>query len=267
MTIGVAFFVKNCLHYTQECLASLQVSSKYHVLVVDDFSSDGTKSFLAETAEAFSGFAADVPAEDRNMQGFSMILDPPVPSLGARWNLAMEYFKDLECEAVLLCNNDIVFHPKTVDVLVERLHAGDEALVTAHNVRDSMQVAMLNGLVLPSLEEASEAPHPDFSCMLLRTAAWEQVGGFSEAFIPCYFEDNHFHTMLKIHDLVAVSTTAAPYIHFGSVSQNQVPGGVCTGARFEANRQKFVEIFGSLPDEIDIPQLRKQFLGEKQEIA
>ena len=40
MHIGIAFFTKNCLEYTQSCLASLETSHKYTVMVVDDFSSD-----------------------------------------------------------------------------------------------------------------------------------------------------------------------------------------------------------------------------------
>jgi GT2 family glycosyltransferase len=266
MKIGIAFFVKNCLEYTQACLSTLKTKHKNVILVVDDFSTDGTKEWLAETQAEFQEFANSVSAEERNMQGFLIVENLPVESLGARWNHAMRLLAKEGCEAVLLCNNDILFHPETVNNLVDRLESGKKdpllsvVMVTAHNLRGHIKPEVLADIEPPRGDEVSEAPHPDFSCMLLDIEAWRKVGGFAEEYVPCYYEDNDFHTMLKIHGLVAINTTAAPYYHYGSITQNQKEGGLCTGVMFRQNKDRFVQKFGAMPDELDIEELRDRFL-------
>jgi GT2 family glycosyltransferase len=262
MDILIAFPVKNCLGYTKRAFTSLKTSHPNSIMVLDDFSDDGTKEWLDTLQEEFTN---KVYPNLENTKEIITVIDPPVEALSARWNLAMEKTKELGYDSALICNNDIVFSPHTIDALIERMQkAIDEnenvAMVTAMNQRGTITPERTLFLKKPNPDEVTEAESPDFSCFLLRVSAWEQIGHFDENYIPCYFEDNDTHTMLKIHDLRAICTTAAPYYHFGSKTQNQVKGGVCTSTRFDKNRQYFIEKFGMDPSAIDVEELRKKFL-------
>jgi GT2 family glycosyltransferase len=263
MEIGLAFFTKNCLDHTIACLNSIESSHPYHIVVVDDESTDDTPTWVANTKFEFEHFAKAVHKSERKLQDVELIYGLGPTTLGSRWNVAMQYFYDKGLKAGFICNNDILFHPITIDAMVARMEQGladgeSLGMVTAHNVRGSTVPNKLGEVSVP--KKPSEAPHPDFSCFMLLVDTWIKVGRFSQDYKPCYFEDNDFHTMMKIHGIEAISTTAAPYYHFGSVTQNQIPGGICTGALFEANRTRYIEKFGALPDKVDIEELRKKFL-------
>jgi GT2 family glycosyltransferase len=263
MEIGLAFFTRNCLDITVACLNSIESSHPYHILVVDDNSTDSTPEWVINTRYEFELFSKAVHKSERKLQDVQLVYELGPISLGARWNVAMQYFHNKGLDAAFICNNDILFHPVTIDAVVARMEKGlaegeSLGMVTAHNIRGSTIPGKLNQISPP--EEPSEAPHPDFSCFLLLVSTWLKVGRFSHDYKPCYFEDNDFHTMMKIHGIEAIATTAAPYYHYGSVTQNQIPGGICTGSLFEANRQRYVDKFGALPDQIDIEELRKKFL-------
>lgn len=264
MKIGAAFFTRNCLEFTQACLQTFTTESPHHVLVVDQNSQDGTQEWLGLVVEQYKKYTETEPDEVMNTLGFNYIVDKEEFPLAAKWNIAMEFFKEKGCDAGLICNNDILFNPLTVDRLIERLQKGLDAgeplaMVTAHNLRNEIQPQTIVSMTMPTLEESSEAPSPDFSCFLLTLEAWETVGGFDEKYVPCYFEDNDFHTMLQIYDLVAISTTYAPYYHYGSITQNSEAGGVCKGELFEKNRSRFIDKFGNLPSDVDIEGLKREF--------
>lgn len=262
MEILISFPVKNCLGYTKRALISLQTSYTNHILIIDDFSDDGTKEWLAEyQRDSKKGIYSNL----RHTRDVLVITDPPVSALSARWNLAMEKAKELGHEVVLLCNNDILFSPHTIDALVDRMQQAIDvneniAMVTAMNQRGSITPERTLFLPKPNPDEVSEAESPDFSCFLFRVEAWEQIGRFDENYVPCYFEDNDTHTMLKIHNLKAICITSAPYYHFGSATQNQVKGGICTSPMFDRNHHYFVEKFGAEPSMVNIEELREKFL-------
>lgn len=246
--VGIVITCMNEVEYTKRAIDSIMSDHDCHLIVIDDFSMDGTKDFLKELAA--------------NNPNVTIITDPDTDSLGAKWNLGAEKARELGCDAVLICNNDILFHPQTIDNLVKRLNqaqANNElvVMVSACNRRGDCKPEEIFTLPLPP--ESSEAEHPDFSCFLLDFKAWEYVGRFSTAYKPCYFEDNDFHTTLKLHNLKAIAITDAPYYHFGSVTQNQVPGGLCKSPQFEYNRNVYVAKFGSTPDQIDIEKVRTRF--------
>lgn len=256
MKIGIAFTVRNCWEYTKACLDSIVTETPNVVLVVDDGSTDITKAELAKYKASFeAGEMEHLKATER----FVVITDPAKDSLAGKWNMAVEAAAAEGCEASLICNNDILFHPVTIDTIVNRLAAGDESLgmVTARNVRDS--VAKPEDIFSFEIEESpSEAEHPDFSCFLIRHSAWVDIGGFDEGYKPCYFEDNDTHSMFKVMGITAIATTAAPYYHYGSKTQNSVPGGLCKPAEFDKNRLYFIKKFGAKPATLNIERARKR---------
>lgn len=242
LAIVITYF--NCVEYSKAAVESIQTSYPYYLILVDDFSYDGSKQWARDL-------------EKTNPERIHIFEDQDTVSLGQKWNLAVQKAKDLGCEVALVCNNDILFAPDTIDNLMKRWSKGNVALVSAHNIRGEMSPEAI--LTFKNLAVHTEAPNPDFSCFLIDILAWEKIGRFPEVYIPCYFEDNHIHTMLNAYGLIAIATTASPYYHYGSVTQNQVPDGLCRGPQFEANRDKFKEIFGATPDQVDLQFVRQKF--------
>lgn len=257
MKILIAFTAKNCLDYTKEALATLKVSTPYDLMVIDDHSTDNTAQWLEQL---------DSTNFD-NIESLIKIYSPNIDSLAGKWNMAMEQAKSSGCEAVLICNNDILFAPYTVDTLVSRMRSADESvgMVTAHNVRDSINPDDILTFPQPDVKASPEAENPDFSCFLIRVSTWEKIGRFDENYKPCYFEDNDTHSMMKLYGIKALNLPYAPYYHYGSRTQNSVPGGVCTPQQFDANRSYFVRKFGSRPGSLNIERAKKRLgLGKEE---
>lgn len=235
--IGITITMKNCLDYTKGCLESLSRSElkfPYHLILVDHGSTDNTPEFLSEYQKS-------------NPDNTTVLVDPTARSLGELWNKAMEAAKDSGCQANLICNNDILFSKHTIPPLIARLNSAyevgeDVVIVSATNLRSSIKPEEIYTIDPPS--EPSEADSPDFSCFLFTVEGWERMGKFDENYIPCYFEDNDTHTVIKLMGSRAIMITAAPYYHYGSKTQNSVDGGLCTSPAFEANRRYFISKFG-----------------------
>jgi len=268
--VCIAFTMRNCLTFTRKCVDSIKTSFPNYIILVDDGSTDGTKRWIEGLVRDFhNGIYHD--GLEKTLDIITMI-DPPFPSLAAKWNAVMRLAEEKQCQAGMICNNDILFSPITIDNMLNRLSSATESsdleerkivMVTANNMRGRITPAAVLNLTSPA--DSAEGENPDFSCFSLTIEGWNTVGGFDENYVPCYFEDNDFHTMLKIHGLRAINTTTAPYYHFGSITQNSVPRGLCPSSVFDKNKQYFVNKFGTLPDQINVDELRVKFLGEKHE--
>ena len=187
------------------------------------------------------------PAQNENV---IVLTDLDTFSLAEKWNLGVDALCGDNCDVFLICNNDIIFNKHTIDRLcdrIENIRKTNEniGLVSAHNMRSSIE--SLEIIDYPYVNESNEAPGPDFSCFMVSKEAYDLVGPFDEDYSPCFFEDNDYHIRLIHAGLRAVSITAAPYYHFGSVTQNSVLGGICSHNDFERNRAYFKEKFGFIP--------------------
>lgn len=222
--------MKDLVQLTNAAYHSIVTKYEHEVIIVDDWSEEDSKGFL-RALEIFDNV--------------HLITDPLTLSLSEKWNLAAEKAWELGCDAVLICNNDILFHPVTIDAIVERWQQDDVGMVTAHNLRGQVEPDKLNEVAPP--ENPTEAPNPDFSCFLLPKETWNSVGIFDAEFRPCYFEDNDYHYRMKLLGLKAITTTAAIYYHYGSQTQNSVPGGLCRGEQFQENYRYFVKKHGVDP--------------------
>lgn len=250
MKIGIVVTFSNEIAYTKQCIQSLICHSPFELILIDDFSIDGTKEWLATLDNHINGAL-----------GVHKIIDADTDSLGAKWNLGMEKAKELGCEAGLVCNNDLLFAPNTIDAIINRFNLTKETndgvvLISASNQRGTIKPEEI--LTYIPTGEPSESEGPDFSCFLFDIQAWEKIGKFTTAFKPCYFEDNWTHTMLKAHNLKAIAISQAPYYHYGSITQNSVVGGLCKSPQFEKNRAIFVQMFGAEPDKVDLQEVRRR---------
>lgn len=236
--IYVGMPVLNCVKYTKDCLKSIR-SDKYdlYVNVIDNASTDGTKDYLEEQMKT----ASDLHESIKHLH---VITNAEPNCCAGSWNQIIENsMVKLDGEYCLVSNNDIIFHPKTIDNLVNFLESSEENIVltSALNVRGALENPwdILN--YEPDME-SSYSEHPDFACYMINKKCLDIVGLFNEQFKPGFFEDNNYHDRILFRGLKAVSTPSAPYYHHGSTTQNQIEGGICTGELFEKNRAIYNEI-------------------------
>ncbi len=236
MKIGIIITVKNCVEYTKECIDSIVTDVEHVIILIDDFSTDRTKGYFKTLSNS--------------RDNIIVLTDIDTFSLAEKWNLGIDAAIGDTCDAFLICNNDIVFNKHTINQLADRLRQvrlNNEkiGIITAHNLRDSMGPKEI--IDYPLVENGTESAGPDFSCFLLTSDAFAAVGLFDEDYMPCYFEDNDYHIRLIQAGWRAISMTSAPYYHYGSVTQNSTPGGICSGSRFDMNRDYFKAKFGFAP--------------------
>lgn len=236
MKIGIIITVKNCVEYTKQCIETIKTTEDHVIIVVDDFSDDGTKEYLKQLSD------------DR--EDFIVLTDLDTYSLAEKWNLGIDVAVGDGCDTFLICNNDIIFNIYTIDRLARRLCLARETkdrvgMVTAHNVRTSVSVDDIEDY--PEVIDGTEASNPDFSCFLLDKLVFDDIGEFDDGYCPCFFEDNDYHIRMVQGGWRAISITSAPYYHYGSITQNSIEGGLCSSPQFEANRAYFKDKFGFIP--------------------
>ena len=165
--------------------------------------------------------------------------------LAAAWNMGIQTAINKGCNRILVCNDDIVFSPLAIDAMADRLSKGDVGMVTGCNVIDSVPA---DAITSHHSDTSDESEGPDFACFMITPRTFETVGNFDERFVPAYFEDNDYHYRMKLKGVKAIATTAAPYVHYGSRSQNGDPERpVVPGDQFEKNRGFYIEKWGGAP--------------------
>ena len=246
--VGIVITCFNSVNYTANAIQSIRTTFPYSLVVVDDFSTDGTKPYLQSMVRAHNNLW--VQTMERNWEDAIVLTDIPTNSLGEKWNLGVETASEKGCQFVFVCNNDILFSPYTIDAATNRWIKAKEnneriAIVSALNKRGELQPNTVLTMSQPT--DPTEAESPDFSCFGVDVEVWKEVGKFPTVYEPCYFEDGDFHCTLAKNNYTAIATTAAPYYHFGSVTQNSVPGGLCKGPQFEKLREIFRTRWGFVP--------------------
>jgi len=165
------------------------------------------------------------------------------------WNMGIEKAKAEGYDYTLICNDDILLAPSTIDALVDLFDRSDDSvqMVTAHNIRFELDDPY-KILSLPDRTEGEPSEGPDFACFMVKSDFIDKCGPFDWNFWPGYFEDNDMHYRMKLLGYKALVTPRAPYFHFGSVTQNLDPSNVaCPPEQFEKNRAYFVEKWGGVP--------------------
>lgn len=176
-------------------------------------------------------------------------------SLARAWNYAAEkYLLDLQFDAVVLANDDIVARPDTGQNLADGLLAaqfdpasacvgahpqGRLLLVTAYNLRDGHPDVGCRWIV----------GAPDYSCFAIGNDYVQRIGPFDEHFDPCYFEDNDSHRRIRTAGYEAAQWT--PFFHHGSTTLSTDPERRATiqrsGGAFETCRSYYLRKWGGEP--------------------
>lgn len=138
--------------------------------------------------------------------------DPPLPSLSAAWNRALQFVWDTGETYAFLINNDIRMHREMLSGLRYCASTLDGWFVSGVGVHQQVDTIDVSAAVTGS------RGGPDFSCYLI-TKEGHQTYPFDEGFIPAYCEDldTHRRYMLGGHGDKIFSVNL-PYWHVGGGS-------------------------------------------------
>jgi GT2 family glycosyltransferase len=157
--------------------------------------------------------------------GVKTIIHIPPENMGvaASWN----YLIKMTTGRRLIVNDDIVFHPDTIEKMMGAMDDGNDFV---WNITGS------NG----------------FSCFLLNQHVVDTVGGFDEMISPnyAYFEDNDYHMRMKLKGVVpAYAGTSVD--HLGSATLKAMSNQEISKhhVKFELARENYIKKWGGLPGE------------------
>jgi len=167
--------------------------------------------------------------------------------LAKAWNDASQWAIDEDCTHILICNDDILFSPWTIDALVAHLDENPKCVLVSGADQRAAYADPYQIFTAEKPTDAGVSDHPDFACFMIRPDTFTHIGKFDENFVPAYFEDNDYHYRIDLLGYDAHATSAAPYYHFGSQTQNSAEGVVVPSYIFEKNRDYFKDKWGGLP--------------------
>lgn len=153
------------------------------------------------------------------------------------WNKFMWETRSPDYDVLVICNDDVIFHPNAFAQLLDGWNNRPE---------DAAVVTAINGSVSYGYHKA-----PDYSCFALNPK-WiiENIGWFDEEFSPAYFEDNDHHYRVRLAEYEAYSYSQARITHKGSQTQNANPNApIVTSQMFEKNRAYYISKWGGNPGE------------------
>lgn len=165
-----------------------------------------------EDKRAALAWRADGEVKDTLSRLLLWSWDPPLPSLAACWNRALNFVWNMGGERALVINNDIEMHPETYARLEEVREHEDALFVSAVAVTREQFEAQR---AAPNLLQLSRGG-PDFSCFLITKKAHD-LYRFDENFIPAYCEDLDYHrTLMLLGEGRRIFSCDVPYFHHAS---------------------------------------------------
>ena len=150
------------------------------------------------------------------------------------WNIGVRKAIADGCNRVLICNDDVVLHPGTIQKMLDSLSVYDFITGIDSTAKDAGEVAY-------SLEA-------NFACFMMRpNKVTSEIGWFDEHFKPAYFEDNDYAYRLKLAGLGHTCRQDALFDHKGSVTQRWEGQMTVSSMRFCFNRSYFIGKWGGMP--------------------
>lgn len=226
--------------------------------------------------------------------------DPPLPSLSASWNRALDFVWACGGTEALVVNNDVRLDPRTVSILQAVLTwpKMGNLFVSAVGVTqeqfdarpDPLFDVPTGDLPIPQLQQIyTDLPKggPDFSCFLISKVCHEQYR-FDEALIPAFLEDLDLHRRMMLNgDGEKIFSINLPFHHVGagsntlksmeSAARQRLEHAITHGARAhyrrkwngDANQERLTIPFDMSTDQdgVTTPDLQRMVQGEPVSIA
>jgi GT2 family glycosyltransferase len=223
----------NLKEYWQKLLNTVTSKDPFYLLLIDNGSTDGTGAIFKILAKEYNVLSLIIPLN---------------AGVSTAWNEAMELaFKKLDCQNVIVLNNDSLLLMGTIDQIIKDLKTPGVGIATAKDVSGSYvdEGRFFRALTtsVPDLHET-----PDFSCFGINKECWKKVGLFDEAFYPAYFEDNDYHYRMKLENIKAVCNYSNYYWHYGSRTKMQSKEfAEYLKKRYVLNRDYYTKKWGGEP--------------------
>lgn len=183
----------------------------------------------------------------------------PRKTLAQAWNDGAKKAFDEGCDYVVICNDDILFSPDTIDAMIEQyeLHSKDRVvMVTPNNIKLELANAYdILTYVRPS-DPFTYSENPNFSCFLIAPNFFETMGTFDHNFNPAWYEDNDMHRRAMLMGYKLIMTTAAPIIHFGGVATSMLPDAQRSSGVSETY---YIKKWGGIPYSHPLPAQKEHF--------
>lgn len=222
----------DCLADTLQAVADAmaQLDHQAEVLLIDQGSSQ----------PAATAYAALV---DRRVRVWRHA--PPLPSLAATWNTALDYAWECGYPDAMVWNNDIRVRAGMYEDL--RAVAGVWGLWFASPINYKLAEDPEVWRVAPAHLDVTLGG-PDFSCFLI-TPACHAKYRFDERFQPAYHEDGDYHRRQWLGgDGAKIAGCTLPYLHYGSKTIHRSPEAIAAFApQFEACRARYIQKWGGVP--------------------
>jgi hypothetical protein len=187
--------------YTRAAIADcLAQSTPTRLLLINQGVDDAFREELEQIAEQHS---------DRVLLWSHV---PPLPSLSATWNRALDFVWDAGGSEALVVNPDVRLHRATVEVLKNCLWGTGALFVSAVGVREGQFDPSFDHLTVSSAQRGG----PDFSCFLISLECHLRFR-FDEQHIPAYTEDLTFHREVMLAgEGRRIFSVNMPYLHYAS---------------------------------------------------
>lgn len=160
-------------------------------------------------------------------------------SVSKGWNDGIQKAIDVDCDYVLVINDDIVMKRNAIDRLVAFAEAHPEFTIwSMGGTPDYFNIDNCE-------EDENFSEHPNFSAFMVRKDFFSNVGKFDENIVPAYFEDNDMHARLALANKKAVIYGGARFFHFGSRTTNSDEDyRALMPPLFKANNDYFIRKWG-----------------------
>lgn len=240
---SIAVVVFDGLVFTRLCLEGLIANTdhpSYELIVVDNGSQDGTREYLRDLSNRFSGIR--VLRNDRNV-GFA----PAV-------NQALSQARG---EILVLLNNDTIVPPGWLTRLVRHLSKRSVGLVGPVTNRIGNEAELdtryrtYGGLLEFARRRgrdhdgrAFEIPEPTMFCVGFRRDLYDRIGPLDERFELGLFEDSDYAMRCHRAGYRTICAEDVFVHHFGGTSFGQLFPNGGHMRLFEANRRRFERKWG-----------------------
>jgi N-acetylglucosaminyl-diphospho-decaprenol L-rhamnosyltransferase len=205
MDVTIVIPVFNQLHYTRQCLHSLNASGCVDemIVVVNNASTDGTAEFLSRSP------------------GLRVIQNSENRACAAAWN---QGFLASRTEWALFLNNDVVLPPGWLENLLafaekEKADIASPAMGEGELDYDLAAYARKFTGRMKTVQRRNTA---NGACFLVRRRVFEAIGNFDESFCRGGNEDDDFFLRARLAGFKLATTGGAYIHHFGDVTQSAV---------------------------------------------
>lgn len=170
---------------------------------------------------------------------------PPLPSLAATWNRALDYAWEIGHQDVMVWNNDIRVAPHMYRALREVAKLRDLWFTTPVNCSGEDPAKWQSPC--PDYWDVTMGG-PDFSCFLISRECHDKYR-FDERFQPAYHEDGDYHRRMWLGgDGGKIAGVTLPYLHYGSRTIHRSNAAhTAFSPQFAACRARYEAKWGGAP--------------------